>query len=91
MFRAAVKAVTSRDEDKPAPFRRQRGETGRAFGRVARRIMRRSVRIVPEAYAATTAFLDTVEWLNLWRDNEIAGDVLDLHSDTDTNNPSPQP
>jgi hypothetical protein len=91
LFRAAVKAVTNHDEDKPQSTRRRRGETGRAFARVARRIMRRTVRIVPEAYAATTGFLDTLDWLRLWHDNEVATEELDLHSDTDTSNPSPQP
>jgi hypothetical protein len=90
LFRTAVKAVTHRDEDKPQPTRRRRGESGRAFGRASRQLMRRVVRFGPEAYAATTAFLDTVEWLRLWHDNEPVGESLDLHCDRDTNHPSPE-
>jgi hypothetical protein len=42
MFRSAVKAITGRDEDEPAPeTRRRRGETEGAFQRLARAISRR--------------------------------------------------
>jgi hypothetical protein len=90
LFRTAMKAVTHRVEEKPAPSRRRRGESGRAFGRTSRQLMHRVTRFGPEAYAAATAFLDTVEWLRLWHDNEPAGESLDLHSDRDTNHPSPE-
>ena len=42
MFRSAVKAITRRDEDEPAPEpRRRRGETEGGFQRLARAISRR--------------------------------------------------
>jgi hypothetical protein len=92
-------------EDEPPPeTRRGRGDTGKAFGRIARAILRRGqtslaaaakeimLRVVrPDTYAAATAYLsDTLDWLNLWQANEIEDDgALDDDYDTQQNYSSP--
>jgi hypothetical protein len=84
VFRAAVKAITRRDEDESPRPRRRSGETDKAFIMAARATFRRAVAIPIEAYAAATAFLaDTLDWLNLWQDNAESADQLD----NETNNP----
>jgi len=70
LFRAAVKALTRRVEDEPAPARRsRRGETGRAFYRAAKAVLGRAARLPAQAFAAATFLSDTVDWLNYWHND----------------------
>lgn len=73
LFRRAARALSRRAAPSPEKSRRRRsGEAaGSAFRKTATRIAIR----VPAAYAAAGAFLsDTLDWLNLWHDNEAGLD-----------------
>jgi len=65
----------------PTPRRRRSEDTGRTF-RAAAKIMRRAVELPVAAHAAAVFLSDTLDWLNLWHDNEAAGDELagDCHA-----------
>lgn len=56
----------------PAPRRRRREDTGRAFT-AAKKIVRRAVAL-PAVYAAAAYLSDTLDWLNLWQDNDTGPD-----------------
>jgi hypothetical protein len=74
-----VKAITRRAEDDPPqpPRRRGGGDTRTLFPAAARKIMRRTVRVPAQAYAAASAYLsDTLDWLNLWGDEVDSGAEL---------------
>jgi hypothetical protein len=77
LFRGVVKAITRRAEDDPPPQRRRGGGGTRTlFPAAARKIMRRTVRVPAQAYAAASAYLaDTLDWLNLW------GEEMDTDSE----------
>jgi hypothetical protein len=70
------------------PRRRRSEDTGRAF-RAATKIMRRVVELPAAAYAAAVFLSETLDWLNLWHDNEAAGDELDDDCHDGTNHLSP--
>ena len=64
-FRELVKALTA-CAPKPAPRRRRRDDTGRAFRMTARKIMRCAARLPPAAYAAPEEAWGTLDRLNPW-------------------------
>ena len=65
MFRGAAKATT-RPDDAPEPPRYREKERGGTFASVARFILTRSPRVVR---VVATAFVDTLDWLDLWEAN----------------------
>jgi hypothetical protein len=74
LFRQAKKALTGEAPPAPQPKQRRRTEdTGRAaFQMAARRIMRRTIRLRAEAYAAATGYLwDTLDWINQWHSDPV--------------------
>lgn len=70
LFRTAVKTLTRRMEDEPVPAgRRRRGEKRGAFGTAAKAVLRRAMRLPPQAFAAATFLCDTLDWLNYWHND----------------------
>jgi hypothetical protein len=78
LFRQVVKVVTGRDADAPAPkkaSRRRSGEDGaRLFKKAATRVTRQALRSVVRAFGAPPWLADTLDWLDLWQQNEPAVD-----------------
>jgi hypothetical protein len=90
LFRAAIKAITQPAEDHPLPARRRRrGETGRAFSRVARVALRRIPWLPPQAFTAPTFFADTIDWLTYWQNDAGDNDPCD-NLDVNRNDLSPR-
>jgi hypothetical protein len=75
LFRQAVKAVTGREIDAPAPKksgrRRAGDDTARRFSKTAARLTR--LRLRPAA-SSLLWLTDTLDWLELWHNNELADD-----------------
>jgi hypothetical protein len=77
LFRQAVKALTGRETDAPAPKksgRRRSGEnTSRRFTKTAARLTR--WRLNQRVGPALIWLTDTLDWLDLWQHNELTDEV----------------
>ena len=80
LFRAIAKALTTQHEDAPPPPKksgRGRGdETRRAqFVKVAKRLTHLRLRPISKAASALIWLTDALDWLDLWRHNELTDDA----------------
>jgi len=94
LFRQAIKSLTDREDDTPAPKKsgrsRRDGDTTRRFTKTAARLTRLRSR---PGYASSSALIwltDTLDWLDLWHPASGVDPVSDTSHETANNHLSPR-